>query len=246
MNAIMNALPLELTYEIAGYIPDDTTSETIYNIMENALLPDEQIIENVSNYFREMSLDSRYEAVVLKYIKLYAFNHICKEIRDKLADEILDKKSIKKAKRYIPYSIADEEFIKTKIYFRKEYYWTGNLQPSIRDTLEEMFLGELLEINPNIKLGGVCFTPIVCHDCVITQQEIYNNGWKKHLPTLSDATNYLTAEEKYLIRQLPVWYEYIFKILECNLTYVSRGFIKKATKYITEKLTEMKTTINQN
>ena len=242
MNAIMNTLPFELTYEIASYIPDDTTSETIYNIMKKALLPDEQIVENVSKYYRacrEMIGDPRYEAIVLKYIKLYAFNHICNKTRDKFADEILDKKSIKKENKYIPYSKADEEFIKTKIYFRKEYYWTGNLQPGIRDILEEMFLGELLEINPNLRLIGISFTPILSHDSDISQTEIYNNGWEKHLPTLSDTTKYLTAEEKYLIRQLTVWYEYIFKILEYNLKYVPCEIINTVKKH----LTEMRTTI---
>ena len=81
---------------------------------------------------------------------------------------------------------------------------------------------------------------MIYHNNTNTQQEIYNRDWEKELPGLSDADT-LTAEDKYLMRQISVWYEDILKFQECNLNMLPSHYHKKIDK----DLEEMERIINE-
>ena len=141
--------------------------------------------------------------------------------------DMLYKKSTKKGKKYLPNSRDDETFTKKYLFFEnKRFGGLGDIHSRIVDVLEELFIKELTNINPQINLGHICFGLIINHNNTNTQQEIYNRDWKRELPGLSDADT-LTAEDKYLMRQISVWYEDILKFQECNLNMLPSHYHKK-------------------
>ena len=81
---------------------------------------------------------------------------------------------------------------------------------------------------------------IIYHNNENTQQEIYNRDWERELPGLSDAET-LTEEDKYLMRQISVWYEDILKFQECNLNMLPLHYHNKIDK----DLKEMERIINE-
>jgi hypothetical protein len=165
--------------------------------------------------------------IILKFIILFAVNHLVYAVRNKLADDMLYKKSTKKGKKYLPNSRDDETFTKKYLYFgKKKFGGLGDIHSRIVNVLEEIFIKELQNINPEINLGHICFGIIINHNNENTQQEIYNRDWKRELPGLSDADT-LTAEDKYLMRQISVWYEDILKFQECNLNMLPSHYHKK-------------------
>ena len=255
----MNMLPIELTDKIASFIPDDSNGEIIHKIREKTLVSDEQIINYISTYPPEITEDPRCINILLNYIKLSALDVICSETRNNLVDKIQHKKRIIKNDECKPYlSKIDEEFIKKKLYLNQEYFYPESLL--IHEMLIEMLLGELYEINPIVNwykllceddwLPPITFDYWDFNDGEISQKEnnnIYNNWWKTNLPTLNDTTKYLTADEKYLIRQVPVWYEYILNILEPKLIYIpSGGARNKVTEKLTMNIRMVRTSINEN
>jgi hypothetical protein len=249
---LMNMLPIELTDKIASFIPDDSNGEIIHKMRQKTLVSDEQIINYISTYPPEITEDPRYINILLKHIKLSAFGVICSEIRNNLVDKIQHKKRTIKSDECKPYlSKIDEEFIKKNLYLNQEYFYPESLH--IHEMLLEMLLGELEEINPIVDWYKLCeagsLPPITFDYCDFNDGEIshiYNNGWKTNLPTLNDTTKYLTADEKYLIRQVPVWYEYILNILEQNLIHIPSGIRNKATEELTMNIRMVRTSINEN
>ena len=87
---------------LAHEIETDTTSiDMIKNITKKALLPDAQIVEKILSNSQALVGDPRYVPIILKFIILFAVNHLVYAIRDKIADDILYKKSTKKGKKYL-------------------------------------------------------------------------------------------------------------------------------------------------
>jgi hypothetical protein len=213
---------------LAHEIETDTTSiDMIKNITKKALLPDTEIVEKVLSNSPALVGDPRYVPIILKFIILFAVNHLVYAIRDKIADDMLYKKSTKKGKKYLPNSRDDETFTKKYLFFEKKRFGgLGDIHSRIVDVLEEIFIKELQKINPQINLRDIAFGLIINHNNENTQQEIYNRDWKRELPGLSDADT-LTAEDKYLMRQISVWYEDILKFQECNLNMLPSHYHKK-------------------
>jgi hypothetical protein len=227
---------------LAHEIETDTTSiDMIKNITKKALLPDGQIVEKILSNSQALVGDPRYVPIILKFIRLFAVNHLVYAIRDKIADDMLYKKSTKKGKKYLPNSTDDETFTKKNLFFEnKRFGGLGDIHSRIVDVLEELFIKELQKINPEINLGHICFGLMIYHNNTNTQQEIYNRDWKRELPGLSDYTT-LTDEDKYLMRQISVWYEDILKFQECNLSMLPLHYHKK----IDNDLEEMERIINE-
>lgn len=227
---------------LAHEIETDTTSiDMIKNITKKSLLPDAEIVEKVLSNSPALVGDPRYVPIILKYIQLVALNTIIFAVRNKLADDMLYKKSTKKGKKYLPNTKEDDEFIQKYLYFgKKKFGGLGDIRSRIVDVLEEMFIKELQEINPQINLRDIAFALIINHNNENTQQEIYNRDWERELPGLSDSTT-LTEEDKYLMRQISVWYQDILKFQECNLNMLPYHY----TKQIDKDLKEMERIINE-
>jgi hypothetical protein len=206
---------------------DNTSIDMIKNITKKTLLPDAQIVEKILSNSRALLGDPRYVPIILKFIILFAVNHLVYAIRNKIANDMLYKKSTKKGKKYLPNSTDDETFTKKYLFFEKKRFGgLGDIHSRIVDVLEELFIKELKNINPEINLDHIRFGLIIYHNNTNTQKEIYNRDWERELPGLSDADT-LTAEDKYLMRQISVWYEDILKFQECNLNMLPSHYHKK-------------------
>jgi hypothetical protein len=122
-------------------------------------------VEKILSNSRALVGDPRYVPIILKFIRLFAVNHLVYAIRDKIADDMLYKKSTKKGKKYLPNSRDDETFTKKNLFFEnKRFGGLGDIHSRIVDVLEELFIKELKNINPEINLGHICFGLMIYHN----------------------------------------------------------------------------------
>jgi hypothetical protein len=155
------------------------------------------------------------------------------------------KKSIKEGNITIPYSEADQKFIEKKNDF-EQYYIIAVMSLRIRDeVLDALLYAELNENNPTIKFWNNPFVSFIrAPDCQDNESKLYVKNWKSHLPILSDATKYLTADEKYLIRQVPIWYNHILKYLKNNLHKLSSHDKRLVNNKLNDYINEIRSAMN--
>jgi hypothetical protein len=234
-------IPLEIYDIIYNLVPDDTNIEIIRKVIKDVLLPKEIIIKKLINKFPLLEEIPTAIEICIKYIELYALVDIIFKLRSSLCEEFHEKKSYPVKKKdiycYIPIYKEDDAIIKNYIYLQKSSSKCGLLERFINKSMEDKFSREMDLMYfalpqyqrkrnkfPDPKFIYQLFNvlpPIEREDindsdsCVL-----YIHDWKRKIPKLlSDTTNNLTKHDKYMLRQFPVWIQYL-------LAYLGRDICK--------------------
>jgi len=117
LDEIAIRLPKEITNLIFEFASGGREEEFIYKIVNKVLLSDTELIEKIALHIPEILTNTSMGSICVKYTKLYAFNHITHILRHNFCNEMCDKKSIPKNKKYIPIRKEDDMFFAKKIFF---------------------------------------------------------------------------------------------------------------------------------
>jgi len=187
---------------------DDMFDEMVTKVVNQVLLPDEMIIQKLSEKCPDIVQDTMMANTCLKYARLYATNDIIWQLRLRFTDEMKEKKVLMKNDRtkYTFIRKEDEKHFTTNIYFNKKSFTNWGIVSTIFHAFEDLFVSELQpqyrESYWNLLNRAFCYGS--------KDRYLYCNDWESFLPVLlSDKTNYLTKLDRYVMAQFPVWMEHI-------------------------------------
>jgi hypothetical protein len=229
-DTIIMKIPSDIIGNIFAFVPDDINGQIINKIADKILLNSDELKQQIIKHSPNIENNIKIVDICLKYVRLYALIEIIKGIRSSVCDEFHEKKSYEKKKYFYPILKKDDKIVKKYIYLKKRSYGYDSVDDQLRYTIENLIAQEAFKYDfskPYPELDNFFYNKDNCF-----YGKLFKNDWKSEIPKLlSNSTNHLTKQDEYMLRQLPVWINYIFEIFTI-CTELPLDYIKKNMKRI--------------
>jgi hypothetical protein len=184
----------------------NTDHDFVEMIKVNVLLPEEQLIEIVSHDIPEVLTSPSLAKIVLKYIHLFAYNHVLNLIRYKIYNEFKHKKAVPMPTGCRGFRLEDDLYLQKKITLKGHsslniYRQVGNIKSILEDLFfKEMKMEGLISTDKWLNMYGTYF-----RNCNEENIPMFCEKWWEYSPELlSDSTNYLTYYDKKTMECIPI------------------------------------------
>jgi hypothetical protein len=235
-DTIIMKIPMDVIGNIFSFVSDDINGQIINKIADKMLLNNDELKQQIIKHSPNIEKNIKIVDICLKYVRLYTLIEIIKRIRSSVCDEFHEKKSYENKGYFYPILKKDCVIYKKYIFLKKKSYGYDSIDDQLRYTIKDLIAEDaLFKYNfskPYPDLDSFFYNQYNCF-----YGKLFKCDWKSEIPKLlSNSTNYLTTQDEYMLRQLPVWINYIFEMFTI-CTELPLDDVKKNMKRI-EKILE--------